>query len=82
MTFKTWVDGIVGGANSFVIPLLFACAFIAFLWGIVKYFFLKNESEEGRREAKQFLLWGLLGMVLLFSIWGVVNILLATLGFA
>ncbi|OGG68916.1 hypothetical protein A3C95_00660 [Candidatus Kaiserbacteria bacterium RIFCSPHIGHO2_02_FULL_56_30] len=82
MNFKDWAQSLVDGANIIIIPLLFAIAFLSFVWGILKYFFLNPDSEEERRQGKQFILWGILGMVLLFSVWGVVYILLDTLGFA
>jgi hypothetical protein len=41
MTFSQWVDSIVEGVNIFVVPMLFACVFLVFVWGVVKYFFLE-----------------------------------------
>lgn len=81
MTFRNWVDGLVAGASSLIIPLLFAIAFVAIVWGIVKYFFIEGDSAEAREKGKTFILWGVLGMVLLFSAWGVVSILIDILGF-
>ena len=82
MTFANWVNGIIGALNTIVVPIIFALAFISFLWGVVNYFFLHPGDESKRAEGRQFVLWGLLGMVVLFSVWGVVNILLSTLGIA
>ncbi|MGH7175210.1 MAG: hypothetical protein ACREGR_02540 [Minisyncoccia bacterium] len=79
MTFAAWTNSLLGLVNTVVVPIIIALAFLVFIWGVVKYFFLGG--EEGRSEGKQFVLWGLLGMVLLFSVWGVVNLLLVTLGF-
>lgn len=84
MTFKDFIgsgsSGIIGVLNTIVVPLIFAFAFAAFVWGVVKYFFLHGESETSREEGRQFIFWGILGMVVLFSVWGFVNILLSTLG--
>jgi len=82
MSFKVWVDSLIVGANSVIVPVLLALAVAAFVWGVLKYFFLHPDSEEGRRQGREFILWGLLGMVLLFSVWGVVYILLDILGIA
>ena len=49
-----------------------------FLINIVRYFFL-SPSDEGREKGKKALFWGLIGLVVLFCVWGVVTLLLATL---
>jgi Type IV secretion system pilin len=84
MTFAQFIGsgttGIIGAVNIVVVPLIFAFAFLVFIWGVVNYFFLNKGDETKRAEGKQFVFWGILGMVLLFSVWGFVNLLLSTLG--
>jgi len=84
MTFASFIgsgtNGIIGILNTIVVPIIFALTFVAFLWGVVQYYFLNADDEKARTSGRQFVLWGVLGMVLLFSIWGVVNVLLSTLG--
>lgn len=84
MTFAQFVGsgstGIVGALNTIVVPVIFALAFAVFIWGIFKYFFFDGVNGEKREEGRSFAIWGVLGMVVLFSVWGVVNILLSTLG--
>ena len=80
-TFANFAKSLVQGANDIIIPVLVSFAFIAFLWGVVKYFFIEGGSEEAHKTGRQFIVWGLIGMVVLFSVWGIVHILLDTLGF-
>lgn len=86
MTLKDFIGsgttGIIGILNTVVVPVIFALAFLVFVWGAVNYFFLSSGDEAKRSEGRQFVLWGLLGMVVLFSVWGFVNLLLSTLGIA
>ena len=86
MTFAQFVGssttGIIGILNVAVIPVIFAFAFFAFIWGVVNYFFFSKDNETKRTEGRQFIFWGILGMVVLFSVWGFVNLLLSTLGIA
>lgn len=75
MTFKDLVDGrIVPFIDGILIPFLYAIAFLAFVVGIVKFFFLGG--EENRKQGREFALWGIIGFVVLFSLWGLVKILL------
>ncbi len=86
MTFRQFIGsgstGVIGVLNTIVVPVIFALAFLTFVYGVVKYFFLSGESDDSREEGRQFILWGILGLALLLSVWGVVNILLSTLGIA
>lgn len=86
MTFAQFVGsgttGIIGAVNTAVVPVIFAFAFAAFIWGVMRYFFVNGGDEAKRTEGKQFVLWGILGMAVLFSVWALVNILLSTLGIA
>lgn len=85
-TFKDFIGGgttgVIGILNTVVVPVIFALAFAAFVWGAVNYFFFHGGDETKRAEGRQFVLWGILGMVVLFSVWGFVNIMLSTLGIA
>jgi len=84
MTFKDFIGsgstGIIGVINIVVVPIIFAFAFAAFIWGVVNYFFLHGGEEAKREEGRKFVFWGILGMVALLSVWGFVNLLLSTLG--
>ncbi len=86
MTFKDFIGsgstGVVGVLSTIIVPTIFAFAFAAFVWGVVNYFFLNSDNETAREEGRSFVLWGILGMVVLFSVWGFVNIMLSTLGIA
>ena len=82
MKFSGYVDGSIGLLNTVVVPVIFALAFAAFVWGVVKYLFIHGNDEAKRAEGRLFVLWGVIGMAVLFSVWGFVNLLLSTLGFA
>lgn len=85
-SFKDFVgsgsDGLIGAINTIVIPVITALVFCVFVWGVVSYFFLHGDDEGKRAEGRQFIFWGILGMAVLFSVWGFVNLLLSTLGIA
>lgn len=64
--------------NVYVVPIIFAIAFLVFLWGVFQYFIAGGADESKRSEGKNFVMWGLIGFVLMFSLWGIVNLLIGT----
>lgn len=64
--------------NPFII-LLFACALVVFVWGVAKYL-LNPESEEIRKESKSHMMWGVIGMFIMVSVFAIMRIILNTLG--
>lgn len=77
-TFAEVVNtGVVPFFDSYVIPLLYALLFLLFIFGMFRYFF--TGGDENREKGKYFALWAIIGMVAVFSVWGVVNLLLNVL---
>jgi hypothetical protein len=78
-------DGGIGGAvaniSSIVgsfIPLLLTLAVVIFLWGLVKYLF-KIGGDEGVKGGVQTMIWGVVAIFVMVSIWGLVSLLRTTL---
>lgn len=59
--------------DGYVIQFLYVLAFLFFVYGVAK-FFLIGQSSEDRQKGKQFVVFGLLGLVVLFSVWSLVRI--------
>ena len=72
---------IINIINNVLVPVLFAIAFIVFLWGAFKVFILGANNEEVKEQGKNLMLWGLIGFFVMVSIWGLVNILTGTIRF-
>ena len=72
---------IINTINNVLVPVLFAVAFIVFLWGAFDTFILGRNSEEVNEKGKNLMLWGLIGFFVMVSIWGLVNILTGTISF-
>jgi len=70
----------VGLINNVAVPVIFALAFIVFIWGIFVYFIAGGSDEEKRKQGKSLMIWGLIGFFLMVSIWGLVNILVGSVG--
>ncbi len=64
--------------NTVLVPLIFALAFIVFIWGVFQYFILGGSNEESREKGKGLMIWGLIGFFVMVSVWGLVNLFTGT----
>jgi len=69
---------ITGIINNSIIPLLFALALVMFVWGVIKFFIINSDEEAKRAEGKQFMIWGIVALAVMLSVWGLVGILQTT----
>lgn len=76
-----YIQVIISFINVFLIPLLLSVAFLFFLYGVYKYFIEGGNSEEKRGEGQKFVLWGVIAFAIIFSVWGLVGVLVNSLGF-
>ena len=62
-----------------IIGLLFALAFMYFLWGV--FVFIKNSDNETDKETgRQHMIWGLVGMVIMVGSYAIISIITGTFG--
>ncbi len=62
-----------------IIYLLFALAAIYFLYGV--FLFVKNaESPDKRSEGAKSMIWGIVGLFIMLSVKGIINLILRTIG--
>lgn len=62
-----------------VIPFLITLATVSFIWGVIQYL-MNPENEEKRKKGKSFVVWGLIGLFVMISVWGLVGVLSDTFG--
>lgn len=81
-TLNELFAAVISFINSIAVPLIFALAFVFFLYGVFKYFFGSgSNAEKNRTEGKQFIMYGVIGFFVMISLWGLVNIAVRTFGF-
>lgn len=71
MTFAGIVAYIIGILNQLVFVLA-ALAVVVFLWGMVKY--VRNSAQGSKRQDKKPILWSLITLFVLFSVWGILRL--------
>jgi hypothetical protein len=57
-----------------VILVVFACGFLLFVYGLVEFLWKINQGGENK-EGKQHMLWGIIGMLIMVSVYGIISLL-------
>ncbi len=63
-----------------IILLLSAGAFVVFLWGVFE--FIRPGNVGKREEGRRAIFWGLIGLVVIFGAYGIINVALGTFSIA
>ena len=62
-----------------LILLAFGVAFLVFSWGVFQ--FISSQTADAKRdEGKRKIFWGLFGMFIMFSAYGLIRLILGTFG--
>lgn len=76
------LDAFIGTVNRVIlnplITLLFALAIVIFLWGMFE-FILNQQSGEKKTDGKAHMLWGIVGITIMMSVWTILGIIMKTL---
>ena len=76
--FEILIGNIIGFINGTLVPLILALAVLAFVWGVFRFFIV--DTEKAKDEGRDLMLYGLIGFVVIISFWGIVNLLVDTVG--
>lgn len=76
-----FISTVIEFINSILIPLALAVAFIYLVYGIVKYFVIGGDNDDSKSAGKQMIIYSLVGFVIIFSFYGLVNLFTDFVGF-
>ncbi|MEN9604732.1 MAG: hypothetical protein RJB39_417 [Candidatus Parcubacteria bacterium] len=66
-----WFMGIL----KYAVQLILALSLVSFLYGIFRLVFLDASNEAERTKARKFMLWGIVALFVMVSVWGLVKVL-------
>ncbi len=66
--------GAIGGLVAIAIPILIAVAVLVFIFGVIKFIVNANDAEK-RKEASKNIIFGLIGLFVIVSLFGLIRIL-------
>ena len=56
-----------------LIPIVIGIALLVFLWGVIWY--VISNSDEDKKKARGYMIWGVIGLFVMTAVWGLVSIL-------
>jgi hypothetical protein len=63
--------------RDILVPLVFTLALLAFFYGVVKYIWSEGQ---GKDDGKRIMIWGVVGIFVMATVWGLVAFLAEELG--
>lgn len=72
-TIQSILDALIASLGAFV-PIGVAVAVVVFIWGIVSFMYASGD-EKSVEVGRQRMVWGIVAIFFIISVWGVVNVL-------
>ena len=69
----------IGRLVSAATPIVVGLALLAFFWGLAKYIFAAGD-EEKKSEGKNIMIWGVIALFVMISVWGIVRFIADAIG--
>lgn len=77
---KDFIDASFDIVTNTLIPLAFLLCVLYFFWGVTKYIKSGAGGDKAAEEAKGVMVWGIVGIFVAFSVWGIVSFIKSELG--
>lgn len=73
--FRDLVTTLISCLLNPLVTLMVGLSIVAFLWGVFKFM---RALGDDKQEGKELMFWGIIGIFVIVSLWGIVNILHTT----
>lgn len=74
------IDSASGIVTGVLIPLAFSLCLLYFFWGVTQYIRSGAGGDKAVEEGRKVMVWGIVGMFVAFSIWGIITFIQTELG--
>lgn len=75
-----YLEAISGFINGSLIPFFFALAILFLLINVTRYFIIEGADVSAHEQARKYIMYAIIALVFLSSIWGVINIIIRSFG--
>ncbi len=78
--FAILLVNIIAFINNVLIPFIIAMGFLAFVWGMFKYFILGGSDDDKKVQGKSLMIHATMGFVIIIIFFGLVNMITSSTG--
>ncbi len=73
---RTYADliGLFLSIINLIIPIVIGIAVVGFMYGVLKYM-LSLGNEQEKKSGREIMLWGVVALFLMFTVWGILRVL-------
>ncbi len=75
-----YIETAINFINGILIPFIFSLAILFFFVNIVRYYILNGADTYSHEQARKYLLYSIIAFVVILGIWGILQILMKSLG--
>lgn len=68
---------LVSNTLGALVYIVMSLGLLVFLWGVVKY--VISNSDDDKKSARQYMIWGIIGLFVMSTVWGIVGLLKDTI---
>ena len=69
------IDASYNLINNTLIPIAFSLCLLYFFWGVAQYIRAGAGSEKAAEEGRNRMVYGVIALFVVFSIWGIINLI-------
>jgi len=73
------MDRILDNIINPLIGFIFVLALLYFVWGVVRFIMNRDSNSDKANEGKSHMLWGIVGMFIMLSVFGIMHLIVNTL---
>ena len=70
--------GVIADIVRLLIPIVVALALLYFFWGLAQFILKSGEGEAAVEEGKKKMIWGIVALFVMVSIWGIITLISST----
>lgn len=79
-TVGSFMDRVYDVIINPAIVFFFALALVMFLIGMLQFLVYRQSNNEKSQEGRQHMLWGIIGMFIMIAVFGIMRLIINTLG--